>query len=755
MIYNDFIESGYRVFGLNRITGDICGCGRLDCPAAGKHPVASNWQHTPEWSEEQLETMELMGHFDTGYGVLCFMLLVIDVDERNGGADSYAKLVELIPSLVAAGLIVKTGSGGQSKHLYFRVPETVALMQHLKDYPGIDFKSSGFVVGPGSLHKSGNRYEVLYGSPDEISDAPPELIELLKKPDAHRTTFNGHSVDVTDSDIEEMLKHIPNNDEEYDYFITIGMCVHNATGGTGYQYWEDWASKSDKFNPTEMPRKWHSFGKCSTPVTVGTLMYIAAQNGWQSSYDEVTFLTDQHFDDDTIDTAGVDLKRPPGFVGHVAEWINSQCLYPREMLSVAAALVAVGNICGLRYKDNHDGMSTNLIAFCVAGSSTGKEAVQQAYMQIMRAAELAPALHGDFKSQQEVIRNLLRHQMCTYMIDELGITLRKIINSQKSGGASYLEGLLGIIMSAYSKADGFMPISGDVREEVKKILIAEMNQCKKKVEEHEDKSGAFARRYKQIEHAMENIDNGLERPFLSVVGFTTPVTFNAVADYEQATNGFLSRALIFNELETNPRRKNNFKKQEMPERLALQIHSLVAPGEYSTTKGDRIEYYGQKKTILTSAPAARMLDQVYQYFWDMAEQHKGQTGLEAIPRRGYELCAKISTILAAPTGVREDEHVRYAFKLSVADVEGKLKLAYANVQAESKNDLDAVSGRIVSCISSDHGETLGVIVNRCRPHKKELVEKSIARLLENGIIKKVADKHAGNKKKVDRYFLSS
>jgi len=90
--------------------------------------------------------------------VLVDGLLVVDVDARNGGVDSWARLVEDVPEIAGAGLIVATGSGGGSKHLYFSLPEPVPLVQTLKKYPGIDFKSSGFVVGPGSMHKSGTPY---------------------------------------------------------------------------------------------------------------------------------------------------------------------------------------------------------------------------------------------------------------------------------------------------------------------------------------------------------------------------------------------------------------------------------------------------------------------------------------------------------------------------------------------------------------------------------------------------------------------
>ena len=54
-----------------------------------------------------------------------------------------------------------------------------------------------------------------------------------------------------------------------------------------------------------------------------------------------------------------------------------------------------------------------------------------------------------------------------------------------------------------------------------------------------------------------------------------------------------------------------------------------------------------------------------------------EQGLEAIPRRGYELVAKISFILGIGDGVRTDEHVTWAFELIKRDIDRKMKLAFA------------------------------------------------------------------------------
>ncbi len=88
----DYLEAGFKIFGVQGVTNGVCNCGDPECKALYKHPVISNWQNVPNWSDEQIETFEAMGHFKTGFGVLCSGLLVIDVDARNGGVESFKKL---------------------------------------------------------------------------------------------------------------------------------------------------------------------------------------------------------------------------------------------------------------------------------------------------------------------------------------------------------------------------------------------------------------------------------------------------------------------------------------------------------------------------------------------------------------------------------------------------------------------------------------------------------------------------------------
>ena len=742
MNQNDFWQAGLRVFGLLGLH-DHDGS-ELDEKQRFKKPYSSGWQFTPDWSEEQFDTMHEMGQFETGYGVLVNGLLVVDVDARNGGVPSFEKLcADLSLDLLGmSGLAVRTGSGGGSMHIYFTAPDGVAMMQAHKDYPGIDFKTSGYVVGPSSLHASGSIYETMHGHPEDLTPAPHKLVQLLKKPEHHRTEYNGEPLDITESDIRDMLSHYKNSDLDYEEWIRAGMAIHDATGGSGFEIWDDWSKTSDKYDPAMMQRKWHSFGKSSSVVTIGTIIHHAKQNGWQSDVSFDTTLTDDA-------PPAVDLLRPPGFVGEVTKWISSQCFFPREHLAVAAALNVISSIAGMRYQDS-TGIRPNLFALCVAGSGTGKEAIQQAYADCLRAAGYAAAMHGHIKSEQEIIRNFIRHQAAFYCIDEFGMFLKTIVTSASKGGAAYLEGVVKVLLSAFTKADGYLQISGDLKEAVKTDIKNELAACYKKIDNNDDQDGKAQKRADALQISLREIDSGIKNPFVNLMGFTTPVTFNSLVSFDMATNGFIGRSLIFNEPETNPKPNKHRAQKGVPNSLAMQLAAICGNGE----AGDlcRVEHTGHVTKITDTEEARKILSSASDYFWQQAEEAKDY-GLEAIHRRGYELTAKVSLILAIPEGVRTAQHVQWAYELVKRDCASKMRLARSN-DVEKESPAESVAVKIEQFLTnSGEPETEGVIINRCRPHKKELVLQVLQKIVAAGRADLLEDKHQKTGKVVKRYLV--
>lgn len=751
--YQDYMDAGFRIFGIHKIISGRCGCGDPDCEAVGKHPRMTNWQNAPHWSDDQIESMEEMGHFDTGFGVNVNGYIVIDVDARNGGVDAFHKLCadHETDYLGESGFAVETGSGGGSMHIYFKAPEGVSLVQHVKEYEGIDFKSTGFVVGAGSLHKTGMQYEALHGFPDDVSDAPEKLIELLKRPEKHRAVMSGNIVDISDSEISNMLGYIENTDStDYEQWIRVGMAIHECTSGDGFDLWVNWSQKSRKHNFHSMEKKWHSFGKSGNPVGIGTLIYYAEQNGYKPSVDFSPTVDYSTGDDIAFDGPDphIDLLRPPGFVGELTEWVNSQCLFKRENLAVGVALSAVSNITGMRVVDDLLGVKINLLTFCVAASATGKEAIQQSYTKIMQAAGMLPAVYGSIKSEQEIYRNLLRHQGAFYNIGELGLQLKKIVESKND----YYKGAIASLMDIYTKADGILTISGDMKEEVEQELRRELAAIEKSIDA-KGQTDLLKKKKMSVESRLESISAGISKPFLGVIGYTTPSTFDGLMTPQEGESGFIGRSMIFEEKEVHPRIKKGHTIKDMDERMELTLKGLRNPGTFDLAGDDRIEHTGQKTTIPTEPRAAeRLLVDVEAYFYERGKDLAGSPSLVPVVRRAFELVSKISLILAAPSGLRTLEHVEWAFALVDRDVKKKIMLIRSNDEFSAD---EAIAATILGLldVESEIGE--GVVLNRCQKRKFEngKVLSVLTQLAEKGIIIRREYLHPKNKKKVVKYLL--
>ena len=150
------MELGFKLIELYGISEQgACTCIKgASCNCSGKHPVKQKWQENYIKSREELD--EILCHRpNANFGIITGNgLVVIDVDARHGGLES----LEQIRDLINPTMTVKTGRGGY--HFYYKTDEEIRNRANV--LPGIDVRGEGgYVVAPGSLHKSGNVYEIM------------------------------------------------------------------------------------------------------------------------------------------------------------------------------------------------------------------------------------------------------------------------------------------------------------------------------------------------------------------------------------------------------------------------------------------------------------------------------------------------------------------------------------------------------------------------------------------------------------------
>ena len=182
----------------------------------GKNPLLGEWQNRASTDPATVEKWwKDQPNANIAVHVGMSGLVVLDVDPRNGGDVSLARLIEKHGSDWLSQIKIKTGGGGH--HYIYSSPGNRRLPSKLGK--GLDIKhGAGYIVAPPSIHPSGNRYEVVKGGliGGELDFAPavpngfipavalmtvwPKMIgrfpacRLPRRPRRTSSAFNRHSV---------------------------------------------------------------------------------------------------------------------------------------------------------------------------------------------------------------------------------------------------------------------------------------------------------------------------------------------------------------------------------------------------------------------------------------------------------------------------------------------------------------------------------------------------------------------------------
>lgn len=448
-----------------------------------------------------------------------------------------------------------------------------------------------------------------------------------------------------------------------------------------------------------------------------------------------------------IDDSKLDLLKPPGFCGQLVDWINARSIKPRKNLAVAAALFTTGNLGGLKFKCSH-GITSNLMFFATAESGTGKDGIEKCIKALHKEAGLVGGWPARLKSDTALVRHFVHSPTAFYVADEAGEDLAKIKSAIKSGGATYLVGVFGVLMSIFTKADSEISIDQDLRITTVEYInkkIAEINKRKDENEEQKNDDYMLCD-YEAVLASLEY--SAFYKPFLSYFGISSPASFMHVFDEKQAKNGLIARAIVVQEKDTSPRRNRD------------ALHDLNVNWHMSDTL-KKIAAGGkrgqEKEVIRDTKEAAELLVKVEEEIEQLAEDSK-ENGLEALWHRAFEQVLKVSLCLAIPSQLREVEHVEWAFEYVKRNQQEKMNLVLANIAEEYKDTNEEIARKILNCLTTESkgvGITASAIHQRMRAKKKADIIKSLMYLQETNQAYQKEVKNQVNGRSAVYWYLSS
>lgn len=254
--------------------------------STAKVPIEKGWQDTDyskkirPWLERGGNIGVLLGDDD----------IVLDVDPRNGGLESFERLQRDLGIDLSKFPAVLSGRGDGGRHIYMKKPVGLYVRKNLDGYPGLDIKTKGgFVVGPASRHpQTGGLYRPDPSTPSiaEVAKAPAQLLDALRRSEPKpRVHSGGGELTVDELALAlSVLNPAKYGEGNYAGWIRIAAACHDATNGDGLEVWLDWAAKDDRYaSEADYDRNvatWESFkaGKAGGANYL-TLLWEVARSG--------------------------------------------------------------------------------------------------------------------------------------------------------------------------------------------------------------------------------------------------------------------------------------------------------------------------------------------------------------------------------------------------------------------------------------------------------------------------------------------
>jgi hypothetical protein len=639
-------------------------------------------------------------------------LTVIDIDIKHG-----VDVDEFLESLEAIGILpetVRTITPSGGAHLIFRnddngeiTSKTNALIE------GVDTRSqSGYIVAPPT---PGYRFFDEYTDILDrgvIEQIPKWLHNHIKKQigDAKKTPAIDTALDTSlmtmdpqeVSSVRSALAFIPDVDDR-DTWLKIGMALKTTMTKQAYALWCEWSQQSAKYDSQDQKKTWDyvsDFGDC----TIGTLYHIAKQNGWQriSASPIQNLLLEPKKEIVEAEKKEIapkpsfpkELLNVPGLLGDIKDYILSQVIKSQPVFALAAAITACGTIMG-RKVQTETGLRTNIYAMGVGEAGCGKEAPRQIIKKIFNAANVYnKCAVEDIASDTSIITALEGTPSSLFLLDEIG---QFISNTQGASNTPYLARIKSLLMRLYGAANG--PFSGKI-------------------------------------YADKDKNTTIQQPNLSIYGTTVPCTLYESMNMGQVTDGFLSRLLVFETAENDPRRQK-IKIKGVPETIIKKISEWgqVGINKYAPGNIERI--------TIPSPVFVPCSDEAREYFDNFEEDLRSYRGeLRASDRPGvlYIRTSAQAEQLALIRACSSDydraiislEDAKWACKLAKYLADNMLYIVENYV---SDNQIESNTKRMLNHIKANpEGVSKTMLTRKNHRIKKNEREEILKTLLESGQI---------------------
>ena len=519
---------------------------------------------------------------------------------------------------------VQSPSGGL--HFYYKIENTSlsSKRRFIDNTLPIDIRANGgYVIAP-----DGKSNYIVYDDFDDLGindllsrcTALPEWIKNHKKNNS--CSEKNEVVDniLPPSEIKEIrsaLSFVSSDDR--DLWIRVGMALKSTGSPSAFPLFDEWSKTSEKYDANDMEKRWK--GLRPNDITIASLFHLAKEHGWVTTYDQ------QHLLPENIEIIKKSFKkkpfpkellRPPGLVGEFMDYVEFKSIKSQPIYALAGCLTAVGALLGRKICTDSD-IRTNIYTLGVGASGSGKEACRSVIKKCFYEAGAGTlAKVDDLASDASIITALYGQESQIFLLDEIG----RFLQTTNTAGASrntHLYNIISVLLKLYSNSNSV----------------------------YEGK--AYADKDKQVT---------LLQPNLCIYGTTIPDTLYRGLTSASLTDGFLSRMLIFESEDNNPKKKRRRELRgisKTPQSLLDKIAHIYAKPINANPVGN-IDHSNPKPQIVPlNENALDMVEDFEDYVHDLREKLIKEERPDGIYNRSSQMAEQIALIIAG--GVNPDNPV--------------------------------------------------------------------------------------------------
>jgi hypothetical protein len=264
----------------------------------------------------------------------------------------------------------------------------------------------------------------------------------------------------------------------------------------------------------------------------------------------------------------------PGFLGDFAEYINRRAVKRQPVLSLAAAITALGTLTG-RKVEGATGLRTNFYVLGVADSGDGKDMPLKIVRQLLYESGNEKLYSSDRLKSDAGIRTALEANPCTlFLLDEIGEMLDTIRYAKNS---PWLKNIITEFLTLYSLAQSSGVKMGGYSDTKKNITI----DC----------------------------------PHVCLFGTSVPESVFRAMTMDSVTGGLMGRLLIFESAFRNPQRQT-------PSNESIPAHLIEAAEHWrdfapnGNLTGSHAGSSASPMRVDESVEAKRIFDKTEERAWE-------------------------------------------------------------------------------------------------------------------------------------------